>query len=191
MSTAVAEKSRSVKPPVVKDQPLFVGGKFVDSVSGKTFPAINPATGATICQVAEADAADVDLAVKAARTALESGPWGRMDAADRGRPGRCGPGPRGRGLPRSWESLRKVSEMSRSILSSGFGARNAAGIVENSRARRGIGALVAPVRGRALAGSPGMVRSSRARAKAQSRSAWLEGCRRPPGLVERPAGDGA
>src|SRR5437588_810205 len=105
MATATAEKPRLVKPPVVKDQPLFIGGRFVDSLSGKTFPAINPATGATICRVAEADAADVDLAVKAARTALESGPWGRMDAADRGRPplrpapGRVGPGGRlpGRG----------------------------------------------------------------------------------------------
>ena len=85
MATATAEKTRGVKPPTVKDQPLFIGGKFVDSVSGKTFAAINPATGATICQVAEADKADVDLAVKAARKALESGPWAKMDAADRGR----------------------------------------------------------------------------------------------------------
>jgi aldehyde dehydrogenase (NAD+) len=74
-----------VPAPVVKDQPLFIGGKFVDSVSGKTFPAINPATGETLCQVAEADAADVDLAVQAARKALDAGPWKRMDAADRGR----------------------------------------------------------------------------------------------------------
>jgi aldehyde dehydrogenase (NAD+) len=81
----IADKPRTVKPPVVKDQPLFIGGKFVDSVSGKTFPAINPATGGTICQVAEADKADVDVAVKAARKALESGPWSKMDAADRGR----------------------------------------------------------------------------------------------------------
>src|SRR5271163_2552446 len=85
MATATAEKSRLVKPPVVKDQPLFIGGKFVDSVSGKTFAAINPATGQTLCQVAEADKADVDLAVQAARKALESGPWSKMDAADRGR----------------------------------------------------------------------------------------------------------
>ncbi len=85
MASATAEKPRTVKVPKVKDQPLFIGGKFVDSVSGKTFPAINPATGGTICQVAEADKADVDLAVKAARQALESGPWSRMDAADRGR----------------------------------------------------------------------------------------------------------
>src|SRR5271170_4702232 len=85
MATMTAEKPRSVKAPQVKDQPLFIGGKFVDSVSGKTFAAINPATGETICQVAEADKADVDLAVKAARKALETGPWKKMDAAERGR----------------------------------------------------------------------------------------------------------
>jgi aldehyde dehydrogenase (NAD+) len=85
MTAATIKKARSIKPPQVKDQPLFIGGKFLDSVSGKTFAAINPATGETICQVAEGDKADVDLAVKAARKALEEGPWGRMDAADRGR----------------------------------------------------------------------------------------------------------
>jgi aldehyde dehydrogenase (NAD+) len=85
MATATAEKARTVKAPTVKDQPLFIGGRFVDGTSGKTFAAINPATGATICQVAEADKADVDLAVKAARKALETGPWSKMDAADRGR----------------------------------------------------------------------------------------------------------
>jgi aldehyde dehydrogenase (NAD+) len=85
MAVATAEKTRTVKPPVVKDQPLFIGGKFVDGHSGKTFAAINPATGETLCQVAEADGADVDRAVKAARQALETGPWKTMDAADRGR----------------------------------------------------------------------------------------------------------
>jgi aldehyde dehydrogenase (NAD+) len=85
MAPAVADKPRTVKPPVVKDQPLFIGGKFVDGSSGKTFPAINPATGATLCQVAEAGKADVDKAVKAARKALDAGPWSKADAADRGR----------------------------------------------------------------------------------------------------------
>ena len=69
MSTATAAKTRTVKPPVVKDQPLFIDGRFVDGNSNKTFAAINPATGETLCQVAEADAKDVDQAVKAARTA--------------------------------------------------------------------------------------------------------------------------
>src|SRR6266852_3840603 len=85
MATATAEKTRTVRPPKVKDQPLFIGGKWLDSVSGKTFATANPATGETICQVAEGDKADVDLAAKAARKAFESGPWSKMSAAERGR----------------------------------------------------------------------------------------------------------
>jgi aldehyde dehydrogenase (NAD+) len=86
MAVKTAEKSRTVKQPKVKDRPLFIGGKWLDSVSGKTFPTLNPATGETICQVAEGDKADIDLAVKAARKAFdEDGPWKRMNASDRGR----------------------------------------------------------------------------------------------------------
>ncbi|HZU37166.1 MAG TPA: aldehyde dehydrogenase family protein, partial [Gemmataceae bacterium] len=85
MATATAKKSHTVKPPKVKDQPMLIGGKWVDSVSGKTFPTLNPATGETICQVAEGDKADIDLAVKAARKAFEEGPWRRMNASERGR----------------------------------------------------------------------------------------------------------
>src|SRR3954468_14888909 len=85
MSTATAPRARTVKPPRVKDQPLLIAGKWQDSVSGKTFATTNPATGETICQVAEGDKADIDLAVKAARKAFEEGPWSRMSAAERGR----------------------------------------------------------------------------------------------------------
>lgn len=54
-------------------------------MSGKTFPTINPATGKTIAQVAEGDAADIEKAVAAASKAFEFGSeWRRMDAADRG-----------------------------------------------------------------------------------------------------------
>src|SRR5438132_12171823 len=84
MSTATLAKPTAVKRPAVKDQPLFINGKFVKG-SGKTSAAIDPATGAPLCQVAEADAADVDVAVKAARKALEQGPWKKLDAAERGR----------------------------------------------------------------------------------------------------------
>jgi aldehyde dehydrogenase (NAD+) len=85
MATATATKTHAVKAPKVKDQPLFIGGKWQDSVSGKTFPTVNPATGEVICHVAEADKADVDLAVRAARKAFNEGPWPRMSAAERGR----------------------------------------------------------------------------------------------------------
>ena len=85
MATATPSKARTVKPPRVKDQPLLIGGKWQDSVSGKTFPTLNPATVEVICQVAEGDKADMDLAVKAARKAFEEGPWPKMNASERGR----------------------------------------------------------------------------------------------------------
>ena len=52
---------------------------------GQRFDTYNPATGEVIAKVAAATAPDVDKAVKAARRALESGPWSKMDAADRGK----------------------------------------------------------------------------------------------------------
>src|SRR5690242_10733629 len=86
MATATATKApRTHKAPQVKDQPLLIGGKWQDSVSGKTFETINPATGDVICNVAEGDKADIDLAVKAARKAFEDGPWSKMNASERGR----------------------------------------------------------------------------------------------------------
>src|ERR1700722_10815909 len=63
---------------------LLINNRWVPSESGKTFATINPSTGEEICQVAEADAADVDKAVKAARVAFE-GPWRKMRASERGR----------------------------------------------------------------------------------------------------------
>src|SRR5438067_2839499 len=83
--SAATLSAPTVKRPAVKDQPLFIAGKFTPGSEAKTFAAIDPATGETLCQVHEASAADVDRAVKAARAALESGPWKTMDAADRGR----------------------------------------------------------------------------------------------------------
>src|SRR5437870_5787495 len=74
------------KPPVeIRQTKLLIDGKWVDSASGKTFETINPATGEVITRVAQGDKADVDAAVKAARTAFESGPWRKMNARERGR----------------------------------------------------------------------------------------------------------
>jgi len=71
--------------PKIRQTGILIGDEFRPSVSGKTFASINPATEEVICEVAEGDAADVDLAVHAARAAFETGPWSRMDARDRGR----------------------------------------------------------------------------------------------------------
>jgi aldehyde dehydrogenase (NAD+) len=85
MASATASKARPVQAPQVMNPLLFIDGQWRPSASGKTFPTLNPATGETICQVAEGDKADIDLAVQAARKALESGPWSTLDAAERGR----------------------------------------------------------------------------------------------------------
>jgi aldehyde dehydrogenase (NAD+) len=82
MATATQKRQAGQK---VRETRLFINNEFVDPKEGKTFDTFNPATGEVIAKVAEAGAADVDRAVKAARTALESGTWAKMDAADRGR----------------------------------------------------------------------------------------------------------
>ena len=78
----------STAQPAAKDTPrkyqLFIDGKFVDAESGKTFETPNPSTGETLAEVAEADKADIDKAVVAARRAYE-GKWSKMSARDRGR----------------------------------------------------------------------------------------------------------
>ncbi len=82
MAQAVAAKT---KAPKIHQTRLLIDNRWVDPVKGGHFDTLNPATGTSIAQVAEGTAADVDKAVKAARRALESGPWATMDAADRGK----------------------------------------------------------------------------------------------------------
>lgn len=63
---------------------LLINNEWVDSVSDRRFETINPATGEVICEVAEADAPDVDKAVQAARKAFASGEWPKLSATRRG-----------------------------------------------------------------------------------------------------------
>jgi aldehyde dehydrogenase (NAD+) len=81
MATATTVMEPNVKINATK---LLINGQWVNSVSGKTFPSINPATGDVLTQISEADAADVDKAVAAARAAFEKGPWRKMTASQRG-----------------------------------------------------------------------------------------------------------
>lgn len=62
---------------------LFIDGKFVDALDGATIDTINPHDGTVITAVAEAKAADVDLAVAAAKKAFPI--WSKMAAAERGK----------------------------------------------------------------------------------------------------------
>jgi len=63
---------------------LFINGQFVEPSSGKYFDTINPANRQRLAEVAEANEADVDQAVKAARDAYKN-VWSTMPARDRGK----------------------------------------------------------------------------------------------------------
>src|ERR1700674_1745765 len=64
---------------------MLINGKWVSSISGKTFATYNPATGEILAQVAEGDREDIEQAVKAARRAFDQGPWRQLTASARGR----------------------------------------------------------------------------------------------------------
>ncbi len=80
---AIAATPRpSIRVPQTK---LLIDGKWVDARSGETFETRNPATEEIIAHVASAGPEDTAIAVKAARAALEAGPWGTMRASERAR----------------------------------------------------------------------------------------------------------
>ena len=68
-----------------KTKQLYINGKWVDSKSGKTFDVEDPATGKKIATCSAGDKNDVDAAVKAARTAFDSGVWTSMPNNERGK----------------------------------------------------------------------------------------------------------
>jgi aldehyde dehydrogenase (NAD+) len=83
--SASAKVNPKVSEFVKSPKLLLIGGKWVPAKSGKTFETINPATEEVLANVAEADQADVDEAVKAARRAFEESKWPVMRPADRAR----------------------------------------------------------------------------------------------------------
>ncbi len=77
-----ARNGHTVSP---KARKMLINGQWVAALSGETFETFDPATGEVICKIAAGDKADIDLAVKAARAAFETGPWRRLTASERGR----------------------------------------------------------------------------------------------------------
>lgn len=64
---------------------VFIDNRWRPAQSGRTIPVVAPADGAVFSEIAAGDAADIDLAITAARKAFEEGPWSRMTALERGR----------------------------------------------------------------------------------------------------------
>ena len=67
---------------LAKRYELFIGGKWVAPHSKTYFPTISPSTEKKLADIAEADAADVDAAVRAARHAYDKY-WSKMPGSER------------------------------------------------------------------------------------------------------------
>jgi len=81
----VLERAQRLKGTLAAtSQRLVIDGKRVESSAGETFETVNPATGEVLARVARGNAADIDLAVAAARRAFEDRAWRTMSAYDRG-----------------------------------------------------------------------------------------------------------
>ena len=68
-----------------KNQKLYIDGSWVDTGSSKTFDVEDPATGKKLTSCAAGNSKDIDLAVKAARNAFDSGKWTGIPANERGK----------------------------------------------------------------------------------------------------------
>ena len=81
MSAALQDKADiSIKAP----QAFFIGGKWEKPSGSGKLSVISPVTEQVIMSFAEAEPADMDRAVAAARDAFDNGPWPRMSAQERG-----------------------------------------------------------------------------------------------------------
>ena len=63
----------------------YIGGEWVDSVSGETFDITNPATEEVFATVPKGDREDARRAIEAARVAFDSGVWSGMEPEERRR----------------------------------------------------------------------------------------------------------
>ncbi len=84
--TTIEERiSEPVRSFLSRKKQLFIDGQWVDAVSQKTFPTVDPATSETLCEVFEAGPEDVDRAVSAARRAFDDGRWSDLSPHRRAR----------------------------------------------------------------------------------------------------------
>lgn len=68
-----------------QNQPMLIGDSWVAAQSGEVIPSLDPATGKLLANIPAGDAADVDLAVAAAREALNDGRWRGLTPSERAR----------------------------------------------------------------------------------------------------------
>ena len=113
MTTLTVEKPSAAAK--VRQTKMLIDGQWMDSVSGKTFATVYPATEETIAEVAEGGPEDIDRAVKAARKAFDEGPWRRMMRVSEGDCSIASP-ISSRSTRTSWPGSRRSTTASRSAM---------------------------------------------------------------------------
>lgn len=84
LESPVSKVSQATRDFLAQPKKLLIGGNWVNASTGRTFHTFDPSTGDVLASVAEGEAPDIDLAVKAARKAFH-GPWRNLTASERGR----------------------------------------------------------------------------------------------------------
>ena len=62
---------------------MLIGGAWVEPTQGRTYQTVNPATEEPLGTAAQAEPADMQRAIEAAREAFDEGPWPKMSGAER------------------------------------------------------------------------------------------------------------
>ena len=70
--------TKTTNAPIAHARKFFIGGEWVEPTTGHTIDVVEAATEEVFFTVAEAEVADISLAVGAARRAFDEGPWPRM-----------------------------------------------------------------------------------------------------------------
>jgi len=81
--TATLESNMAQVAQLKIEGRAFIDGAYVDARSGATFDCISPGTGQVIAKVASCDTEDVDIAVRSARKAFQSGVWSNQTPRQR------------------------------------------------------------------------------------------------------------
>ena len=68
---------------MVKRYDHFINGQWVSPNNGEYLESTDPALNQVWAEFARGNAADADVAVKAAQQAFTTGPWGQYDASQR------------------------------------------------------------------------------------------------------------
>ncbi|MFD6058636.1 aldehyde dehydrogenase family protein [Rhodococcus wratislaviensis] len=81
----VTDDTVLITRPQIGPRQLFIDGQWREAGAGERFEIVDPSTGKPVTTVAEADADDVDSAVRAARAAFDDGRWSGLPGRERAR----------------------------------------------------------------------------------------------------------